>query len=129
MLGKNTDAVREAGRRKWLKPLVLRQSFRTAGKYFYVIPDDTTPVLVPWGGGAELIAALNGEHDMREEIQLLRRAQAYSVNVYDNMFKRLRGAGAISLIGNSGVCALAEGFYSDAGGVSAEQKELELLEM
>ena len=83
---------------------------------------------MPWGGGAELIAALNGEHDMREEIQLLRRAQAYSVNLYDNMFKRLDDAGAISLIGNSGVYALAEGFYSDAGGVSVEQSELELLE-
>ena len=128
LLGKNTDAVREAGRREWLKLLVLRQSFRTAGKYFYVIPDDTKSVIVPWGGGAELIAALNGEHDMREEIRLLRRAQAYSVNVYDNMYRRLKNAGAISLIGNSGVCALAEGFYSDAGGVSVEQSELELLE-
>lgn len=129
LLGKNTDAVREASRRKWLKLLVLRQSFRTAGQYFYVIPDDTKSVLVPWGGGAALIAALNGEHDMREEIQLLRRAQAYSVNVYDNMYRRLKNAGAISLIGNSGVCALAEGFYSDAGGVSVEQEELELLEL
>lgn len=128
LLGKNADAVQSASRFRSLKPLVLRQSFRTAGKYFYVIPDDTKSVLVPWGGGAELIAALNGEHDMREEIQLLRRAQAYSVNLYDNMFKRLDDAGAISLIGNSGVYALADGFYSDAGGVSAEQSELELLE-
>ena len=127
LLGKNADAVQSASRFRSLKPLVLHQSFRTAGKYFYVIPDDTKSVLVPWGGGAALIAALNGEHDMREEIRLLRRAQAYSVNLYDNMYRRLKNAGAISLIGNSGVCALAEGFYSDAGGVSVEQKELELL--
>ena len=129
LLGKNTQIVSGIGKYKSLKPLVLRQSFRTAGKYFYVIPDDTKSVLVPWGGGAELIAALNGEHDMREEIRLLRRAQAYSVNLYDNMYRRLKNAGAISLIGNSGVCALAEGFYSDAGGVSVEQSELELLEL
>ncbi len=128
LLGKNTQIVSGIGKYKSLKPLVLHQSFRTAGKYFYVIPDDTKSVIVPWGGGAELIAALNGEHDMREEIRLLRRAQAYSVNVYDNMYRRLKNAGAISLIGNSGVCALAEGFYSDAGGVSVEQSELELLE-
>ena len=127
LLGKNTQIVSGIGKYKSLKPLVLHQSFRTAGKYFYVIPDDTKSVLVPWGGGAELIAALNGEHDMREEIRLLRRAQAYSVNLYDNMYRRLKNAGAISLIGNSGVCALAEGFYSDAGGVSVEQEELELL--
>ena len=129
LLGKNTQIVSGIGKYKSLKPLVLHQSFRTAGKYFYVIPDDTKSVLVPWGGGAELIAALNGEHDMREEIRLLRRAQAYSVNVYDNMYRRLKNAGAISPIGNSGVCALAEGFYSDAGGVSVEQSELELLEL
>ena len=130
LLGKNADAAKEAKRRVSLKPLVLHQSFRTAGKYFYVIPDNTKSVLVPWGGGAELIAALNGEHDMREEIQLLQRAQAYSVNVYDNMFKRLDDAGAIRLIGNSGVYALADGYYDDAGGVSTEQRELlELLEL
>ena len=129
LLGKNTQIVSGIGKYKSLKPLVLHQSFRTAGKYFYVIPDDTKSVLVPWGGGAALIAALNGEHDMREEIRLLRRAQAYSVNLYDNMYRRLKNAGAISLIGNSGVCALAEGFYSDAGGVSVEQSELELLEL
>lgn len=129
LLGKNTQIVSGIGKYKSLKPLVLHQSFRTAGKYFYVIPDDTKSVLVPWGGGAELIAALNGEHNIREEIRLLRRAQAYSVNVYDNMYRRLKNAGAISLIGNSGVCALAEGFYSDAGGVSVEQEELELLEL
>ena len=128
LLGKNADAVQSASRFRSLKPLVLHQSFRTAGKYFYVISDNTKSVLVPWGGGAELIAALNGEHDMREEIQLLRRAQAYCVNLYDNMFKRLDDAGAISLIGNSGVYALADGYYSDAGGVSVEQSELELLE-
>ena len=127
LLGKNTQIVSGIGKYKSLKPLVLRQSFRTAGKYFYVIPDDTKSVIVPWGGGAELIAALNGEHDMREEIRLLRRAQAYSVNLYDNMYRRLKNAGVISPIGNSGVCALAEGFYSDAGGVSVEQEELELL--
>lgn len=129
LLGKNTQIVSGIGKYKSLKPLVLHQSFRTAGKYFYVIPDDTKSVIVPWGGGAELIAALNGEHDMREEIRLLRRAQAYSVNLYDNMYKRLKNVGAISPIGNSGVCALAEGFYSDAGGVSVEQSELELLEL
>ena len=129
LLGKNTQIVSGIGKYKSLKPLVLHQSFRTAGKYFYVIPDDTKSVLVPWGGGAALIAALNGEHDMREEIRLLRRAQAYSVNLYDNMYRRLKNAGAISLIGNSGVCALAEGFYSDAGGVSVEQEDLELLEL
>ncbi len=39
LLGKNTQIVSGIGKYKSLKPLVLHQSFRTAGKYFYVIPE------------------------------------------------------------------------------------------
>lgn len=98
--------------------LVLRQSFRTASKRFFVIADDTTPVIVPWGAGAEIIAALKERHDMREEIQLLRRAQAYTVNVYENVFRRLSDKGAIVPVGEGGVYALKEGVYSEEAGIA-----------
>ena len=43
LLGKNTQIVSGIGKYKSLKPLVLRQSFRTAGQYFYVIPETRNP--------------------------------------------------------------------------------------
>ena len=107
--------------------LVLHQSFRTAAKHFFVISDETTPVLVPWGEGVEIIAALNGRHDMQEEIRLLRKAQAYTVNLYESTFRHLREAGAIWQPAQSNVCVLKEGHYSKEAGVSVEMGSLEFV--
>ena len=107
------------------KEFPLHQSFRTAAEHFYVIKDNTVPVIVPWGEGKEIIAALAGRHAMREEVQLLRRAQAYTVNLYQDTYKRLDQAGAIAKIGESNVCVLKEGYYSAEAGVVMEQAELE----
>ena len=107
--------------------LVLHQSFRTAAKHFFVISDETTPVLVPWGEGVEIIAALNGRHDMQEEIRLLRKAQAYTVNLYESTFRHLREAGAIWQPAQSNVCILKEGYYSKEAGVSVEMGSLEFV--
>ena len=62
----------------------MRQAFREAGKRFHAIPDETKPVLVPYGEGKNVIVALREPHTMEEEIRLLRKAQSYCVNVYDN---------------------------------------------
>lgn len=104
------------------KTLILHQSFRTAAKHFYVIEDNTTPVIVPWGEGRNIIAALAGRHEMREEVRLLRKAQAYTVNLYDNTYQRLVREGMIETLGESGVCVLKEGRYSQEAGVLTEER-------
>ena len=105
----------------------MRQSFRTANRAFAVIPQATTPVLVPFGDGETLISALCSQVSMPEQIRLLRKAQSYSVALYDNMFRRLRDAGALYAVGETGALALAPGFYDAQGGVQPEQKELDNL--
>lgn len=97
---------------------MLRQSFRTASRHFFVIADDATPVIVPWGAGAEIIAALKEPHDMREEIQLLRRAQAYTMNVYEDVFRSLSDKGAIVPVGEGCAYALKCGVYSEEAGIA-----------
>lgn len=133
MLGANEKrALAASGRRLaadlTLADLTLRQSFRTAYENFYVIEQKTTAVIVPWGEGKEIIAALNGRYDMREEINLLRRAQLYSVSVYESLLKRLNEQNALFPLAESGALALADGYYDDAGGVRTEQTPMELLE-
>ncbi len=98
-------------------PLVLRQSFRTAYRAFAVIPQETVSVLVPFGEGAALIERLSGAHTMREEIALLRRAQGYSVSLYEDMFRRLREEGVIRPVGETGAFALRPGHYDEVRGV------------
>lgn len=127
LLAQNRKCVKAAKDFRTPQPLVLQQSFRTANRAFAVIPQATKPVLVPFGDGAALIAELCSRHSMPEEIQLLRKAQSYSVALYDHMFHRLQEAGALYAVGDTGAIALAPGFYDPQGGVQAEQKELDTL--
>ena len=73
---------------------------------------------MPWGDGAEIIAALSVPHSMREEIQLLRKAQAYSVSLYDQMIQQLDAQDALTRIGEKGVYALKKGFYTEEEGIN-----------
>lgn len=105
--------------------LSLFQSFRSAGQAFQVIDQKTRSLLVPYGAGRELITRLSGVHTMEEEMALLRRAQAYSVNLFEDVYRRLCDENAVISLGETGVAALREGYYDDNGGVRTERRELE----
>lgn len=127
LLASNENRRSKAKMYKSTQALVLRQSFRSAATNFEVIPDQTQAILVPFMEGAALIAALNGRHTMREEIRLLRSAQAYSASVYAQDFKRLSDANALYAVGESGAIALEEGYYDEESGLQVEQKKLRFL--
>lgn len=122
LLGGNRTYAQAACHHLEAARLVLHQSFRTASERFFVIEDRTTPVLVPWGAGAEILAALRARHAMREEIQLLRRAQAYTVNLDEGAFRWLSEKGAIEAVGEGCVYALREGVYSEEAGAVTTQE-------
>ena len=64
---------------------------------------------------------------MEEEIALLRKAQSYCVNVYGTMYQRLSEQEALVMLGESGVVALKEGYYSDEAGIVTEAEELDAM--
>lgn len=127
LLSENSKAVKVL---KNLKPeaernqLILRQSFREAYEHFEVIEEKITPVLVPFGKGADIIAQLGEKHSMKEERFLLQKAQAYTVNVYDNLYEKLKNEGALYPVGNTGAVALEEGYYNLQTGLMRERGEL-----
>lgn len=129
LLADNAGYVRDARNLyESAKSLVLCQSFRTAYQHFQVIPQLTQSVIVPFGEGKDIIEQLSGAHDMQEEIRLLRRAQSYSVALFEHMFKRLNDTEhAIYPVGETGALALEGGYYGDERGVAAERRELELM--
>lgn len=116
-----------AGGTKHLFP--LKQAFRTAGEIFHVIDDDTHTVVVPYGEGKDIISALLSNSDIKQRALLLARAQQYSVNVYDNMLKRLEDENAIYTIGDTGVIALRLEYYDTERGLCAVGRELDLMIM
>lgn len=103
-------------------PLRLKnhmQAFRTAGKKFQVIAEQTTDILVPYGAGEELILDLNGKLYENAFPKLLRKAQQYLVSVYSGTLKALEAKDALIQL-ESGVLALKSGFYSSEQGICVD---------
>jgi CRISPR-associated endonuclease/helicase Cas3 len=107
-------------------PIPLRQAFKTAARAFKAIDAPTQGVIVPYGKeGADLIARLCGSFKPEIQIDLLRRAQQFSVNVFPNVFESLRLSRAVFEIGEAtGIFCLLPTHYSEQFGLSESQVSL-----
>lgn len=103
------------------------QSFRTTGAAFQVMDQKTKSVIVPYGRGKELIEKLGDRHTLSEEIKLLKEAQQYSVNLFENIFVRLARENALVSLGETGVAILKEEYYDPWAGVKITPQEMKEL--
>lgn len=105
-------------------PVALRQSFASAGALFTVIDAPTQGVLVPYKKGKEIIAQLCGVSDPHQAKPLLRLAQRYAVNVFQDKFDSLDKAHAVhETQKGSGIWYLDARHYSGRFGLSATEVE------
>ena len=106
----------------------LHQAFETAGRIFEAIEKGGMDVLVPYGEGAKLIETLRARPAISELPGLLRKAQRYTVHLFDGERIRLSETGAIDGdLMDMGVTILQKEFYSDELGVQMQRREMELL--
>ncbi len=70
--------------------LPLRQSFMTAVNIFQVIDAPTQAVIVPYKKGKDIIEKLCAAFDPAKDYALLSEAQQYSVNVFPNIWKKIK---------------------------------------
>lgn len=123
LLSTNSNNVKraEAQTHKNIPPRLREhaQAFRTAGKKFQVIAEQTTDILVPYGEGNDLISGLNGKLYENEYLKLLRKAQPYFVSVYSGTLKALEAKDALIQL-ESGILALKSGFYSSEQGICVD---------
>ncbi|WP_068782724.1 CRISPR-associated helicase/endonuclease Cas3 [Paenibacillus phocaensis] len=98
-------------------PLILNGSYKTAAEHFKVIDQNTTSVLVPYGGGKELIAQLNSGAWLEDISKFLKQAQQYTVNLYSQELEQLRRDNAIVEHLDGMIYELKENWYSDEYGV------------
>ncbi len=124
MLGENSMAVEDA-RIAGVTRSGLMQSFHTAAQVFQAIDCQTQGVVVPFRKeGMDLIAELSAAHDLALEFRLLRRAQMYSVNVFQHEMESLKRNDAVyEAQSGTGVLCLREGFYSDEFGLALDGSE------
>ena len=102
--------------------LPLKQSFMTAGNLFQVIDAPTQSVIVPYKQGKKIIAELCAAFDPAKHYDLLRQAQQYCVNVFPNVWKKLKENDAVMPIQpDLDIYFLDERHYSDDFGLSTEE--------
>ena len=101
--------------------ILLRQSFRTASGEFHVIDSPTRGILVPYEEGEKIIIELCRAFGLEKQGKLLKRAQRYSVNLFEYQFKKLSEAGAIKEVQEGAeIYYLNEQYYSKEFGWTHE---------
>ncbi|KGA98995.1 CRISPR-associated protein Cas3 [Alkalihalobacillus alcalophilus ATCC 27647 = CGMCC 1.3604] len=102
--------------------LYLANSYRTAAENFQVIESLTTSVLVPYGEGKEIIAELNSSRSIKEYAHLLRKAQYYSINLFEHEKRELiQNGGLISYLDGE-IFVLVENTYDDEYGLNTKSE-------
>ena len=105
----------------------LAQAFKTAGRLFEVIDQNTEAVLVPYDKNAkDIIASLNNDPTPAEISRLIGKAQKYTVSIYAGNKKALIENGAI-YVSNNGINILDKRFYNSEFGITTEGSQRELL--
>lgn len=128
ILSKNSSAENAYKRRYSHGRKPLNQGFKTAAKHYKVIENNSRGVLVPYKEGKDLMAVLNTSRCEHDLAVLMKKAQRYSVNLYDYQIDKLYKEGGIFEVReNSGILGLVDRYYSDLFGVDLECGNLELL--
>lgn len=119
-LNPNADHKKREG-----KLPLMRHSFMEAGKLFKAIDAPTQAVVVRHGRGKELVnelCRLAKEFEPQAYYRVLKEAQQYSVNLFPNVWNRLKELEAVhETREGEGIYFLDETYYSDEFGVSTEK--------
>lgn len=96
-------------------------SYKTLEQHFEAISSPTKSVLVPYNDEAKnLIARLNEDIPLEEFNQLIKRAQSFSINVFEYEFNLLVNENLINELFKGGILALRPEGYNEMYGLSLE---------
>lgn len=101
------------------------QALKTAGTLFKVIDNNTQDVIVPYNDEAKTIIVML-ESSCGNTVDLLRKAQKYTISIYSGMNSKLNENNAVRVLEN-GVVILEKSFYNDEFGVDTDESEKEIL--
>ncbi|MCA1292169.1 CRISPR-associated helicase Cas3' [Paenibacillus sp. alder61] len=103
-------------------PLFLVNSYRTAAEHFHVIDNMTTPVIVPYGEGEEIITELNGAKSIEDFGRVMRKAQQFTVNLFPYELEKLSKNGGLEYCLDGQVRVLKDGAYNEEYGLDLENE-------
>lgn len=123
LLAENSGAVASCHRTHGCAPeRLLNQSFMAAANAFKAIDAPTQGVVVPYGKeGANIVARLHAAFDVELDVQLLRHAQQFTVNVFPHVLEKLKKVGAVmEAKPETRILTLDPRYYSPQFGLSTE---------
>ena len=123
LLADNQPSLNEAARKGKPPPSrLLNQSFQSAANAFKAIDSPSQGVIVPFGeAGADIVSRLYSAFDISLEVELLREAQQFTVNIYPHIFKKLFDACALHEVkAGLRIYSLDSRYYCKQFGLSAE---------
>lgn len=103
-------------------PISINYRFKSAGDHFRVIDNNTKTIIVPFGEGKKIIEKLLNDIPFKDKFILIKETQQYSVNVYENLFSKLKEENAFLPCPISGLYLLSEDFYDTVKGVNTDKK-------
>jgi CRISPR-associated endonuclease/helicase Cas3 len=108
---------------------ILCQSFKAAAESFAAIDGATEGIVVPFEAtGRKIVNDLCSAHDLAAEWQLLRKAQQYTVSVFEHVRGKLFEAGAVyEASPGTGIYCLRPEFYDPEFGLRPEGGSLETM--
>jgi len=106
----------------------FNQAFGTAESAFEAIPDETVPVLVPYGeSGKRIIADILAERGKQVPYDLIRKSQSYTVALGHGQCKSLEKQEGIRPYFDGRLLVLQDGFYDENKGVQVRGKEGDII--
>jgi CRISPR-associated endonuclease/helicase Cas3 len=124
LLTLNINAIEAYKRINKASPRIqIKQAFMSGCEKFNLIDTKTRGIIVPYGeDGVELICDLCQCTDVKKQLILIRKAQRFSVNVYENVFVRLKDNDAVhEVIKDSNIYFLDSEYYDPDFGLTEEQ--------
>lgn len=109
------------------KKNIMNQAYKTAGKEYRIIDDDSFGVIVPYRKGKKLIKNIQEAKDWKQIKKYIRNAQRYTVNARGNQLKKMEELGLIQSV-TENIPNLymisAPGAYHDQCGITGEWEPL-----
>ncbi len=101
-------------------PIFIANSYKTAAEHFNVIDNNTTAVIVPYKDGEKIIADLNGNQKIDDLTKLLRKAQHYTINLYDHELRQLSKNKGLEYLFDGKIYVLKQAAYDKEFGFTIE---------
>lgn len=100
--------------------LICKQPFKYAEEAFYVIKNSGRSVIVPYGGGEEIIAELISGQDIYQKKSILSKAQVFTINLFEHEWITLDKNDGVAKTDVDGVFVLKSRFYDKDYGLDID---------